>query len=114
MTKKEKLIEIAQADVLTDAQKQYVQSLADNAGIPFHPYKTSCRDCYKDMAVILWRKECEKEALKDKDRKFVLRVGVDVLWRGQRVNMTLTDEQLAALVAKGFPKEFFFRYEDNE
>lgn len=114
MTRKEKLIQIAEAQELTQAQKDYVQKLADAAGIPFHPHRSSCRDCYKDMAVVLWRCECEKEALKDKSRKFVLRTGTDVRWRDRRVNMLLSDEELKSLMKMGFPKEFFLRYEDNE
>lgn len=114
MTKKERLIEIAQAASLTDAQKAYIAEQAAKAGIPFSPNTSRCLDCYKDMAVVLWSAECRKEALKDSERQYILRPGIDVRFKGQRVNDTLSDAEFAALVENKFPTEFFLKMPNNE
>lgn len=113
MTKKEQYKQFAEAETLTEKDKQLITTAAQKAGIPFAPRNTRCKDCYRDMAIILYRVECEKEAKKDKTRKYLLRAGVDVLWRGVRVNATCTDEQFAAYIAKGFPRDFFLRIDED-
>ena len=114
MTKKEKLAEIAQSRELTDAQKKYVVEQAALAGVEFNPRRTRCQDCYKDMAMELWRRLAEKDALKDKTRLYILRPGIDVLFKGQRVTAALNDEDFVALVAKGFPTTYFLKMPSNE
>lgn len=105
-TIKTQLREIAEARVLTAKQRAFVTTQSEAMGVPF--VKTACRDCYKDQAVRLWRVVCEKEA-QEKGRKYILRGGIDVIWRGVRVNMTKTDTELARLLDDGFPRNFFSR-----
>lgn len=112
MKRAERLKQIAEADRLTEDEKIYVRKTAETMSVPFHA--TRCEDCYKDMAVVLWRMVCEAELKKDKTRKYVLRAGVDVIWKGHRINATCSDAELKQYLAGGFPRDFFLRYESNE
>lgn len=95
---------------LTDAQRSFVVRTAAKYGVQFEPQNTRCADCYKDTAMVLWRLLSEKAAAKDKTRKYILRAGVDVIWKNTRINAaTLTDEKAAEWVAGGFPIDFFYK-----
>lgn len=104
-TTKTQLKEIAERGARTEAQRAFIVTQSQELGIPFRV--TSCSDCYRDQAVILWRTLCERDI--PKSRKYVLRVGKDVVWRGRRVNATCSDEELKALLEAGFPSEFFYK-----
>lgn len=117
MTTIDKLKEIATtSERLTGEQRQYIETTSAKMGVVFVPNKTKCSDCYKDQAVILWRLLAEKAQAKDKMRKYLLRAGVDVIFKGQRINAAvLTDELATELIADGFDKGFFSRIpNDNE
>lgn len=90
------------------ADKQYLRAMSDKMGIAFNE-RQSCMDCYVEQAVVLLRKLSEEELLKDKTRQYILRTGIDVIWKGHRINATCSDEQLAEFVANGFSKTFFLR-----
>ena len=117
MTNKEKWRAYAEAETLTDAQKAAIKQAAEKAGFVFKPYNSKCGGCYKDMAVLLWKKEFEKEAAKDKSRKYILKPDTNVIWRGKlgelRVDASCTDEQLAKYLANGFPREFFSKIDES-
>lgn len=106
---KMQLKEIAEAAELTDKQRSFIVSQSETMGVKFNPYKTTCGDCYRDQAIILWRLIAEQEAQESTTRKYLLRAGIDVIWRGVRVNATLTDKELAELLKAGFPQNYFIR-----
>lgn len=105
------LREIAESkDTLTDKQRDYVRRQSEAMGVQFR--ETSCGDCYRDQAAVLWRILCEKDT--PKSRKYLLRAGVDVIWKGRRVNATCSDDDLAALLEQGFPRNFMKRIDGKD
>lgn len=108
MITKDKLQEIATSKTYIDElTKREIITASNELNIPFTP-RTSCNDCYRDQAVVLWRFLAEQDAMQDKTRKYVLRAGIDVIWLGIRINAaTLTDEKAAEYIKRGFPKHFF-------
>ena len=111
---KTRLKEIAlQDEPLTQAQRDYIVEQSTALGVVFEPHRTQCGDCYRDQAAILWRKAAEDEAKKT-TRKYILRQGVDVIWRGVRINMTLTDAELADVLRRGFPQDYFIRIDGQD
>lgn len=95
---------------LTD--KNYIERKAIRFGVDLH--RKNCSDCYRDACIEMICKIAHKEQLKDTTRKNVLRAGVDVIWKGVRINAQTSDEDLAKYIAGGFPKTFLARYADNE
>lgn len=108
MTRKERLQQIAESkSALTQAERRYIISTSKSMGLPFVERK--CGDCYRDQAVLLWRKLVEAEQATDTERKYLLRPGIDVIFRGRRINATCSDEELKAYLAQGFSRNFFSR-----
>ncbi len=105
MTKsiKAQLRDIATNGARTDRQRAFIVEQSNLMGVQF--VVTTCRDCYKDQAAVLWRMIAEQEM--PASRKYVLRAGKDVIWRGKRVNATCSEAELKALLEAGFPREFF-------
>lgn len=108
---KERLKEIAEGGVTTPKQKQFIRDKSAEMGVQFDE-RTSCVNCYRDQAMILWRIISEKEI--PKSRKYVLKAGVDVLWRGIRINATATEEELKNYLNDGFPAIFFAKIGTDE
>lgn len=109
MTNIDKLREIALAEDLIAEQQAFIIKMSEQQGMPFSPRQTACRSCYQDQAVKLWRVLKTEEGKSDSTRKYLLRAGVDVIWRGRRVNDMLTDKELKAILKAGFPKDYFCR-----
>lgn len=108
---KTRLREIAECEgEIKERQRVYIREQAQAMGVPF--VDNGCADCYRDMAVQLWRILCEQE--NDNGRKYLLRVGIDVIWKGERVNATCNDDELAALLQRGFPRNFFRRIDGED
>lgn len=110
MTKIEKTLKAIaakSASQLTDAEKAFITHTSISMGVDFSP-RNHCGQCYSDQAVVLWKRYKETKATKTDTRKYILREGVDVMFRGIRVNAaTLTDALGDQLVAQGFPKMLF-------
>lgn len=97
---------LAQADSLSEKDKKYIVKISSELGIEFK--QTNCPNCYHDQALVLWRELQSKDNANSK-RLYVLRTGIDVIWKGRRVNELLQDDELAELLQAGFPKDYFTR-----
>lgn len=97
----ERLKEIASKKALTKADKDYIMAKSVELGLQFEP-KGRCGNCYKDQAVILYR-----ALAKDDSRKWLLWPSVDVIWQGDRVNNTRTDDELQRYAESGLPLSLF-------
>lgn len=93
---------------LTIKQKQAIERISMQMGVAFNPQVSRCSECYRDQAIVLLRMIYEQEAEKSY-RRYILRHGIDVVWRGRRINMTLSDDELAAALDAGFPRNYFIR-----
>lgn len=72
------------------------------------PKNTGCADCWKDFAFTLLN-YTKTELMKLTDsRKYLLRDGVDVIFKGERINnAVLTDKMAKRLIEEGFAKYLF-------
>ena len=104
-----KLREIAgkSANQITNEDKAFIREYASQYGVELPKDKPNCKSCYVDAAVLIY-KEIKDAEPKPTDRKYVLRDGVDVIWRGVRINeASVTDELAEKWIANGFPKMYF-------
>ena len=117
-----KLREIAakSANQVTNEDKEFIRDLAPRYGVELPKEKPNCKSCYLDAAVAIYKaikdeKNAEqvnntqdtKEPDKSKENVLKLKAGVDVLWRGVRINeASATSENLRAWVNNGFPIRF--------
>lgn len=102
---------------LTQADKAFIKEQAKAQGVAFNPH-SACKSCYIDCAVVIYR------ALKDAETRaelaeattatatpaplWRLKEGVDVVWRGIRINSaTITDAKAEQYVKSGFPTKYF-------
>lgn len=66
-----------------------------------------CKECYRDAAVVLYT-HYKAESEEIPESAYVLRDGLDVYFKGMRINAaTITDERAEALIKDGFPIRFF-------
>lgn len=111
----DKLREIAEktASKITNDDKSFVKTLAFEYGIELPKDKPNCKSCYVDAAVMIYKaiRESEQQVkAKANARKYVLREGVDVIWRGVRINeASVTDELAEQWIAGGFPASYFVK-----
>lgn len=112
MKAEERLIAIIKDNVQTESDIAFVEQQAEKYGVQI--CRTNCSDRYRDAAVQVLSKIRHAQYAKDASRKYVLREGVDVIWRGIRINNTCSDEQLAEYLAGGFPQDFFERMAEPE
>lgn len=104
-----KLKEIAAktANQITNDDKAFIREYASQYGVELPKEKPNCKSCYVDAAVQIYKAIKDAEP-KPTDRKYILRDGVDVIWRGIRINdASVTDELAEKWIAKGFPKVYF-------
>lgn len=95
------------ANQITKADKEFIRQYADRYGVGLPKDKPNCKSCYVDAAVQIYKAIKDAEP-KPTDRKYVLRDGVDVIWRGIRINeASVTDELAEKWIANGFPKVYF-------
>lgn len=98
-----------QKEPLTERQRADIIAMSVQMGVEFNPL-SGCPNCYRDQVHILWRKLAEQEVLQTSKRKYLLREGVDVVFKGVRINAaTLTDKLAAELLSDGFSRHFFLR-----
>lgn len=98
---------------LTPEDKAFIKAKAVEHGQDFAP-KSACKSCYIDMAILLYKlltdeanAEAKAEAKEDAP-KWILKEGVDVVWRNIRINKhTITDAKAEQYVKSGFPTRFF-------
>lgn len=107
MEKLDQLAEIARHTTATKEDKQIIREICEELGVAL-PKKTRCTSCWIDKACELYRILKEQEQ-PNAERRWVLRDGVDVIFRNVRVNrVTLTSDEIAEkLLAAGFPKNLF-------
>ena len=104
-----KLKEIASktASQITNEDKAFIREYASQYGVELPKDKPNCKSCYVDAAVLIYKAIKDAEP-KPTDRKYVLRDGVDVIWRCVRINeASVTDELAEKWIANGFPKMYF-------
>ena len=118
-----KLREIAgkSAKQVTNEDKYFIRDLAPRYGVELPKEKPNCKSCYVDAAVAIYKaiKDAQnaeqvnntqetKEPAKSQENGLKLKAGVDVIWRGVRINeASVTDELAARWIANGFPKMYF-------
>lgn len=102
-----RVIATKSAKQVTNEDKDFISDLAPRYGVELPKEKPNCKSCYVDAAVAIY-KAIKDAKPKPTDRKYVLRDGVDVVWRGIRINeASVTDELAAEWIANGFPKVYF-------
>lgn len=95
------------ASQVTKSDKDFIREYADKYGVELPKDKPNCKSCYVDAAVMIYKAIKDAEP-KPNDRKYVLREGVDVIWRGIRINeASVTDELAEKWIANGFPSVYF-------
>lgn len=86
-------------------QKRLVE-LATEFGVEL-PRNKKCGDCWKDFCFVL-RSTLRTELMKQSDRKYILKDGVDVIFNGERINNgMLTDKKAKQLINQGFATYLF-------
>lgn len=90
-----------------DYEKERLTEIANEFGVTL-PKNTGCSDCWKDFTFVLLT-HLKTELLKLTDsRKYLLKDGVDVIFKGERIsNAVLTDKKAKQLIEEGFPKYLF-------
>jgi hypothetical protein len=117
-----KLREIAgkSAKQVTNDDKDFIRDLAPRYGVELPKEKPNCKSCYVDAAVAIYKaikdeKNTEqvnntqetKQHAKSKENGLKLKAGVNVIWRGVRINeASATPENLHVWVNNGFPIRF--------
>lgn len=95
------------ASQVTNDDKDFIRDLALRYGVQLPKEKPNCKSCYVDAAVQIYKAIKDAEP-KPTDRKYVLRDGVDVIWKGIRINAaSVTDELAEEWISNGFPKIYF-------
>ena len=117
-----KLREIAakSAKQVTNEDKDFFRDLAPRYGVELPKEKPNCKSCYVDAAVAIYKaiKDAQnaeqvnntqetKQPAKSQENGLKLKAGVDVIWRGVRINeASATEDKLRAWVDNGFPIRF--------
>lgn len=92
---------------VTNDDKAFIRKYASQYGVELPKDKPNCKSCYVDAAVLIYKAIKDAEP-KPANRKYVLRDGVDVIWRGIRINeASVTDALAEEWIANGFPKVYF-------
>lgn len=118
----DKLREIAgkSAKQVTNEDKDFIRALSTRYGVELPKEKPNCKSCYVDAAVAIYKaikdeqnaervnnQQETKQPVKSQENGLKLKAGVDVIWRGVRINeASATAENLRAWVNNGFPIRF--------
>lgn len=108
------------AKQVTNEDKDFIRDLAPRYGVELPKEKPNCKSCYVDAAVAIYKaiKDAQnveqvnslketKQPDKSQENGLKLKAGVDVIWRGLRINeASATAENLRAWVDNGFPIRF--------
>ena len=92
---------------VTAEEKEIIKEACEEAGIKYSTRKR-CPNCIIDLAIkaygILAKDEQTEES---STAKWAVRPGLDVVYRGRRINAaTITDALAEEILAEGFPKMF--------
>ena len=117
-----KLREIAakSANQVTNEDKEFIRDIAPRYGVELPKEKPNCKSCYVDAAVAIYKaiKDAQnaeqvntpqetKGTAKSQENGLKLKDGVDVIWRGVRINeASATEDNLREWVNNGFPIRF--------
>lgn len=107
---KERIREIINtpASMLSNSDKQFLLDAGQQAGVP----KGTCKRCWHDYAMRVWKALDAEQQDEQDTRAYVLRDGVDVFFGNIRVNdATLTDELARYLLEHGFNRKYFKKCE---
>lgn len=108
------------AKQVTNDDKDFIRDLAARYGVELPKEKPNCKSCYVDAAVAIYKSikdeqnaepvnnpQETKQPAKSQENGLKLKAGVDVIWRGVRINeASATAEKLRAWVDNGFPIRF--------
>lgn len=109
MTKKELKKDYATLSKLDESEHDAILELSDKYEVP-HPKNLSCPDCWKDQ-ILLVKIKIKEELQKLEKKQYILRGGVDVIYKGQRINSdTITDKLAEKLIKDGFALKYFKEY----
>jgi len=104
----EELRKIARKRTITEEEKKFVMDTSKELGIDWTP-ELACSNCYQDQAIVLL-KHISDNAKSSHDNALKLKDGIDIRWRGVRVNSaTITDE-----IKEGMLKDNLKHYFDDE
>ena len=104
METKERLREIAAKERLTAKDKKFVEDLCAEHGVTID--KKGCANCYRDAAVVLWKRLAEAD-FKAENVHYKLKEGTNLIHNGERVNAaTATDENISRWLATGLPVQY--------
>lgn len=97
-----------EADKITATDREYIRKVSAELGVEFKP-RPRCKDCYTEQAFILYRKLKDMQPKEADGRKWRMRAGVDVIYKGKRVNDDLlTDETAEEMLAVCLPSHWFY------
>lgn len=101
----EQLRTLSASKRMSARSKEAIKATAEELGYDFH--ETNCPDCWRDACHVLARMIAERMPV-DGARKYLLRSGLDVRFRGQRINASTitTDAEVLDLLNQGFPQKF--------
>lgn len=92
---------------VTAEEKEAIKTACEDAGIKF-AIRKKCPNCIIDLAIKAYgilNKDEQTEA--ESTAKWAVRPGLDVVYRGRRINATtITDALAEEILAEGFPKMF--------
>lgn len=103
---------VARKNKTTAAEKEIIRKEAQSRGIELN---TRCTMCFVDAAVAIFQAittdERVAEINSEREKKYILRDGVDVLFGGIRINAaTLTDTLAEVIVSRGFELKWFKKH----
>lgn len=102
-----RLIAGKQPSEVTAEDKEVIKEACEEAGIKYSDRK-KCPNCIIDLAIkaygVLNKDEQSEET---STAKWAVRPGLDVVYRGRRINATtITDTLAEEILAEGFPRMF--------
>lgn len=86
-----------------------ILELSSKYDIP-SPKNLECPNCWDDQ-IILIKIKIKEELQKLEKKQYILRGGVDVIYKGQRINSdTINDKLAEKLIKDGFALKYFKEY----
>lgn len=102
-----RLIAGKQPSEVTAEDKEVIKAACEEAGIKYSDRK-KCPNCIIDLAIKAYGALIKDEQSEETSTaKWAVRPGLDVVYRGRRINATtITDTLAEEILAEGFPKMF--------
>ena len=109
MNKKELKKDYSTLEKLNPEEHDKILKLSEKYDIQ-NPKNLDCPDCWKDQ-ILLLKIKVKEELQKLEKKQYVLRGGVDVIYKGQRINAdTINDKLAEKLIKDGFALKYFKEY----